>query len=171
MGTNLSRFNLDLGRLLTASRKFTLNQLCEKNSMKRLNSLILATCVLLSSGLVGNSLPVFSAESQMNVRNKGAVKAEVDSALKILIQKLNLTASQQGQAQTIFSGARQSLLKVLTPDQLKKLKAGGTFKSLNLTAAQEKTILGIMIERRKQFSAILTPSQKKTFDALTPPKK
>ena len=107
----------------------------------------------------------------MNVRNKGAVKAEVDSALKILIQKLNLTTSQQGQAQKIFGGARESLLKVLTPDQLKKLRTGGTFKSLNLTSAQEKTILGIMIERRKQFSAILTPSQKKTFDALIPPKK
>ncbi len=139
--------------------------------MKRLNSLVLATCVLLGSGFVGKSLPAFSAEPQMNVRSKGAVKAEVDGAVKMLTQKLNLTAAQQSQAEKIFGGAKQNILKVLTPEQLKKRQAGGTFKSLNLTPAQEKTILGIMIERRKQFVAILTPSQKKTFDALTPPKK
>jgi Spy/CpxP family protein refolding chaperone len=147
--------------------------------MKKLNSLILTTCVLFGSGLAWKTLPAFSATPSADVRIKGAVKAEGDVAPEALVQKLNLTAEQKQKAFKIFVDSNKKIAQYLTPEQRKKLEAGlkakqgfGTIlQSLNLSVDQKKKIGAVLLERRNQFVGILTADQKKKFEALAPIKK
>ena len=147
--------------------------------MKRLNSLVLATFVLFSSGLAFKTMPAFSAEPMMDVRTKGMVKGEGDVTPETLIQKLNLTADQKQKAYKIFVDSNKKIAQYLTPEQRQKVEAGfkakqgfgAILKSLNLTADQQKKIGAVLVERRKLFVAILTPEQKKKFEVLSPVKK
>lgn len=143
--------------------------------MKRLNSIILATCVILSSGLLFKSMPAASSEIQANVRTKGAVKAEGDPSPETLSQKLNLTADQKKKAAKIFVETNQKIAKYLNPAQLKKLEAGVKAKqgmsyilqSLNLSSDQKKNIGTVMMASRKQFFDILTAEQKQKLIKMT----
>ncbi len=146
--------------------------------MKKLNSLILTTCVLFCSGLVLKTMPAFSAPNA-DAGMKSVVKAEGDIAPETLAQKLNLTADQKQKALKIFTESTKKIALYLTPEQRKKLEAslkakqgfGATLQSLNLTADQKKKIAVVMMERRNQFVSILTAEQKKKFEALAPIKK
>ena len=143
--------------------------------MKKLNSLILTTFVLFGSGFVGKSMPAFSAEPQMNIGSKSAVKADGEAEV---LAKLDLTDDQKNKFKSISIDSYMKIVPILTPEQRKKLNAGiksrqslaATLKSLNLTPAQNIKINPIIADYKKQILAILTPEQKMKIEALAPNK-
>jgi len=145
--------------------------------MKRLNSLILATCVLLGSAFSWKAVPAI-AESWSKADTKGIVKSEGDIAPEKLIQKLNLSAEQKQKIARIFGETNPKIFQILNLEQRKKLEAGikskqnvgAIIKSLNLSAEQQKKIGAIVVERRKQILLVLTPEQKKKLETLAPSK-
>ncbi|PZV18945.1 MAG: hypothetical protein DCF20_02545 [Pseudanabaena sp.] len=147
--------------------------------MKRLNSLILATCLLFGSGFALKAPPA-SAESVNNSSTMGNVKAEGDIAPETLSQKLNLSTAQKKQIAKIFAESNPKIVSILNTDQRKKLEASlkakepmrSALQSLNLTADQRKKIGEIVKVRREQLKAVLTPEQRKKFEeAFAPMKK
>lgn len=145
--------------------------------MKRLNSLILATCVLLGSAFAWKAVPAI-AESWSKADTKGIVKSEGDIAPEKLIQKLNLSAAQKQKIARIFGETNPKIFQILNLEQRKKLESGikskqnvgAIIKSLNLSAEQQKKIGAIVVERRKQILLVLTPEQKKKLETLAPSK-
>jgi Spy/CpxP family protein refolding chaperone len=141
--------------------------------MKRLNALILATCVLLGSAFAWKAVPAI-AESWSKADTKGIVKSEGDVTPEKLIQKLNLSADQKQKIARIFGETNPKIFQILNLDQRKKLEAGikskqsvgNIISSLNLSPDQQKKIGAIVVERRKQILLVLTPEQKKKLEAL-----
>ncbi|MFN9860491.1 MAG: Spy/CpxP family protein refolding chaperone [Pseudanabaena sp.] len=141
--------------------------------MKKLNSLILTTCVLIGFAFAWKQLPAI-AESWSNADTKGLVKSKGDLAPDKLLQKLNLSEEQKKKIARIFGETNSKIFQILNPEQRKKLEAGikskqnveAIISSLNLSAEQKQRIGGIVTERRNQILAILTPEQKKKLADL-----
>jgi Spy/CpxP family protein refolding chaperone len=133
--------------------------------MKKLNSLILTTCVLIGFAFAWKQLPAI-AESWSNADTKGLVKSKGDLAPEKLLQKKKIAR--------IFGETNSKIFQILNPEQRKKLEAGikskqnveAIISSLNLSAEQKQRIGGIVTERRNQILAILTPEQKKKLADL-----
>ncbi|MFM7885436.1 MAG: hypothetical protein ACKPCM_01795 [Pseudanabaena sp.] len=129
--------------------------------MKRLNSLILVTCVLVGSAFVWKAVPAI-AESWSKADTKGIVKSEGDVTPEKLIQKLNLSEDQKEKIARIFGETNPKIFQILNLEQRKKLEAGikakqnvgAIISSLNLSADQKQKIGVIVADRRKQILAI-----------------